>query len=1371
MEQYTCNVCHATFKQSGHLARHKESVHGASTYECQACFKRFNRKDNLKRHEESRCIILHPKIARKRDVQRDETVAKSSTVADRSVAAKSDAVPKPDTVPEKRRRVDQSQDEPPMQDGELGDIYKRYWQAIRTYRRNYGRVQQIHNLQLSSVNTRDVEPALWDIFESQKNAFKINFSYGFVLIHNETSDLRYYHASQNNARLFDMPKLVRNKDDFKEVLEAIAKEDILEYVRQQRPDTKWVVHIVTNLAVYINKIYEHPIGSRVILPDYLVKNKSVIGLVYDNRTGKAYEDNLCVFRCIALAMGYTVKNFVTIVQSLYRKYHKSDKEFAGVKLSDLSKLEKLYQININVWQIDETGTAELLRRSDAVYTDTANVNMYENHFSYIKNLDLYCKSYKCNVCDQLWKDAGQLHRHQATCTLGVRHEFTGGVYHTPKTIWEELEEVGIDVAERFYPYRATYDIEVYFNKEDLPTASEKNTWIARHNLLSISVASNVPGYEDPVCYVTDGESSKVVDAMLERLENISETANAILCEKYAWVFEELDALFKEEMEDQTEEKKAGSLRGKLESYLHQLPVVSFNGGRYDLNVLKKDLMQRLDCDYIIKKGHDYMCIATDTLRFLDITNYLAAGSSYEKYIKAYGCTAQKGFYPYEWMDDLNKLDYPALPPQDAFYSQLKKSGISDEDYCYLQSVWQDQNMKTVRDLLVWYNNLDVTPMLEAVAKQSAFYAERNIDMLKDGISLPGLCLKYLFTFLDRDTVFGLVDKKNDDFYHKMRDNVTGGPSIVFHRHHHANQSKIREAEYGDEARLCQRILGLDANALYLYAIMQDMPTGFFTRYKVEESGVRAYPQQKYGRMACEWLEHIATETGLHIQHMKNNREKRIAGLSVDGWCSATKTVYQFHGCYWHGCPCQGPGTNKTRQRSFEDLREDTRKCTERIQEAGYKVIEMWECEWRKICPQPTQHQQPKTTQDILKGVRDDSLFGMVECDIHVPDHLKDYFKEMPPIFKNTDIRREDIGDFMRQYAEANKIMSQPRRSLIGSYFGKKILLCTPLLKWYLSHGLVVTKIYEYIQFEPKPCFKPFGDAVSEARREGDQSPEKAIIADSMKLLGNSSYGKTITNVLKHTEVTYCDEDTAQALVNSKRFKKMDQVTEHVYEVEQLKKVVKINLPYQIGFTVYQYAKLRMLEMYYDFMLKYVDRRNFEMVEMDTDSLYFAIAGPSFDAVIKKELLEDYYRNRHHFLPAEACPAHQELFVQTKTEAKSWLPPSCCENQCLYDQRTPGLFKLEFEGEAIIALCSKTYYCVGEKNKLSTKGLSKRQNCINYEMFLDVLREQKNGGGQNRGFRVNRNDIFTYTQTRDALSYFYCKRQVLKDGVSTVPLNV
>ena len=119
-------------------------------------------------------------------------------------------------------------------------------------------------------------------------------------------------------------------------------------------------------------------------------------------------------------------------------------------------------------------------------------------------------------------------------------------------------------------------------------------------------------------------------------------------------------------------------------------------------------------------------------------------------------------------------------------------------------MWEENNMQTFKDFLVWYNNLDVVPFIEAVEKMSLFLRERTIDMFKDGISVPGLTLKYLFSYLSPQTYFSLFDQANSDLYHLIKDNNTGGPSIIFHRYHEAGKTKIREAEKGEAAKPCEK---------------------------------------------------------------------------------------------------------------------------------------------------------------------------------------------------------------------------------------------------------------------------------------------------------------------------------------------------------------------------------------------------------------------------------------------------------------------------------------------------------------------------------------------------------------------------------------
>ena len=179
-------------------------------------------------------------------------------------------------------------------------------------------------------------------------------------------------------------------------------------------------------------------------------------------------------------------------------------------------------------------------------------------------------------------------------------------------------------------------------------------------------------------------------------------------------------------------------------------------------------------------------------------------------------------------------------------------------------------------------------------------------------------------------------------------------------------------------------------------------------------------------------------------------------------------------------------------------RDETRSCREKCLDGAF--------------PRRRHARWTMTSQQILSGVRAGTVFGLIECDLCIPEALREHFAEMQPVFKNIRLTRDDLGPFMRRYTEKHNIMATPRRMLVGSYRDDKILLATPLLRWYMDHGLEVTHVYQTLEYHPIPCFRLFGDAVSTARREGDVHSHKAIIADTMKLLGNSGYGKTITNV-------------------------------------------------------------------------------------------------------------------------------------------------------------------------------------------------------------------------------------------------------------------
>jgi hypothetical protein len=665
-----------------------------------------------------------------------------------------------------------------------------------------------------------------------------------------------------------------------------------------------------------------------------------------------------------------------------------------------------------------------------------------------------------------------------------------------------------------------------------PGKAAKLKWTHRHKPISVSVCSNVPDFMEPVCFVNE-DTEKLLEEMIEYMNKIRqksiELANGMWGDMAEDIEKEIKDLGKknndeEDMEvdgislednDYNEErmKQLGSVLTKFKAYMEQIVVLGFNSASYDLNLVKDKLARKLnihgqDYSFTVKKGNKYSCISTEEFKFLDITNYLAPGNSYSSFLKAYGVEEQKGFFPYTWFDNASKLQNTELPPRQAFDNDMKREVMTEENYQRCQTVWEEKGMKTFKDFLEWYNNLDTLPFVKAVERLQKFYFKKSIDVFKTAISVPGVARQMLFKEAAKQGAeFSIIDEKNKDLYWKIKDNIVGGPSIIFQRHAKKGETKIRKG------KTCQKVHGLDANALYLYALGQKMPVGSFVRRK-EETGFKPEYRDHYMKM-FHYMNYLNKYEGTQIKHKQNcGEEKRIGPYPVDGYDVTTKTVYQFQGCYFHGHSCRL--TENVKDEKWLETREEKYKRTEEttkyLKSHGFHVEEMWECDFDLFCqanpkiydmifkgrPEFCQRYRRQVTMDqILAGVRKETLFGFVEVDIEVTKEWsrefaskmdmkpEDYFGEMSPIFCNTEVHYDDMGDHMKHHVDTHNLSKKPRRLLVGGMAGEKILLSTPLLKWYLDHGLRVTRVYEVIEYKAQSCFEQFVKEVSDARREGD----------------------------------------------------------------------------------------------------------------------------------------------------------------------------------------------------------------------------------------------------------------------------------------------
>ena len=109
-------------------------------------------------------------------------------------------------------------------------------------------------------------------------------------------------------------------------------------------------------------------------------------------------------------------------------------------------------------------------------------------------------------------------------------------------------------------------------------------------------------------------------------------------------------------------------------------------------------------------------------------------------------------------------------------------------------------------------------------------------------------------------------------------------------------------------------------------------------------------QINHSAVALKWLSWIEVEEKIDIRHARKGGEKKIGNYLVDGFCEETNTVYEMLGCYWHGCPkCYDQYTcNSTSGIIMKDLLSNTMDRTRKLRNMGYTVVEMWECQFRRL---------------------------------------------------------------------------------------------------------------------------------------------------------------------------------------------------------------------------------------------------------------------------------------------------------------------------------------------------------------------------------------------------------------------------------------
>ncbi len=99
--------------------------------------------------------------------------------------------------------------------------------------------------------------------------------------------------------------------------------------------------------------------------------------------------------------------------------------------------------------------------------------------------------------------------------------------------------------------------------------------------------------------------------------------------------------------------------------------------------------------------------------------------------------------------------------------------------------------------------------------------------------------------------------------------------------------------------------------------------------------------------ALKWLDWVQETGNISLLTSYNGGEKQIGNYFVDGYCEETRTIYEFYGCHWHGCPKCNRETTVHPQRKIlmGQIYQETQEREQALREKGYDIVTIWEHEY------------------------------------------------------------------------------------------------------------------------------------------------------------------------------------------------------------------------------------------------------------------------------------------------------------------------------------------------------------------------------------------------------------------------------------------
>ena len=508
-------------------------------------------------------------------------------------------------------------------------------------------------------------------------------------------------------------------------------------------------------------------------------------------------------------------------------------------------------------------------------------------------------------------------------------------------------------------------------------------------------------------------------------------------------------------------------------------------------------------------------------------------------------------FPYEWFDNILKLNETELPPKAAFYSSLTGKGISDEDYDYAKKVWKTFGMKTMRDYHDFYCMVDTLQLADIMEYQRNRLMKTHGLDIAHSYTLSGFSWKAALKYTRQELEL-ISDREMYDFIEKGA--KRGGISTITHRHAKANNPYMKSDRLRGES---------------LMSILKP----YWTVERIYEK----YSERNAEDMTKHLKKRLGKKWNARNDNLKN-LETRMANenyiLTIDEAVKLVTFADKRYEKKKKGMDEIKKRIENEKQYSIDDVCE--------IASDFFQGFNAKEIKALKESMERGETFNPEQKRKFLVYLDANNLYGwamsqplptgkfewMTEKELNLP------FEKMPPCFIKIDLRYpKKLHDKFKELVPAPDYIIPEKskvKKLAPNLYAKNGYVChIKNLILYKQLGVKITKIQEGLCFEEKAWLKPYIDLNTDLRAKSTNDADK----DMYKLLNNTVFGKTCENLLNRTEYRLVNSrDEALKLIGKPNFKDYTEYSESLAGIHLDPYSITLDKPSYVGIAILELSK-------------------------------------------------------------------------------------------------------------------------------------------------------------------------------------------------------